>query len=139
MLDTLPEMEAWRSHLIGSSRPIIQRILHIVRLVGARRSTVLITGETGTGKEMIARALHLASPRSQLPLITVNCTALPEMLFEAELFGHVKGAFTGAVQQRIGRFEQAHRSTLFLDEVGELPLRSRPSSCAFCRSANFNG
>jgi transcriptional regulator with GAF, ATPase, and Fis domain len=121
MLDTLPEMEAWCSHLIGSS-PVIQRILHIVRLVGARRSTVLITGETGTGKEMIARALHLASPRSQLPLITINCTALPETLFEAELFGHVKGAFTGAVQQRIGRFEQAHRSTLFLDEVGELPL-----------------
>jgi transcriptional regulator with GAF, ATPase, and Fis domain len=117
MLGTPPEVEAWRAHLIGSSTAI-QRILHIVRLVGARRSSVLITGETGTGKEMIARTLHLASPQLQLPLITVNCTALPETLFEAELFGHVRGAFTGA----IGRFEQAHRSTLFLDEVGELPL-----------------
>jgi len=139
MLDTLPEMEAWRSHLIGSSPLIIQRILHIVRLVGARRSTVLITGETGTGKEMIARALHLASPRSQLPLITVNCTALPETLFEAELFGHVKGAFTGAVQQPIGRFEQAHAPRSFWMKSWSCLSRSRPSSCAFCRSANFNG
>ncbi|HLH42294.1 MAG TPA: sigma-54 dependent transcriptional regulator [Bryobacteraceae bacterium] len=121
MPDTATELETWRAHLIGSSPPM-ERVLNIIRLVAVRRSTVLITGETGTGKEMIARALHLASPRAQQPLITVNCTALPETLFEAELFGHVKGAFTGAIQQRMGRFEQAHGSTLFLDEVGELGL-----------------
>jgi transcriptional regulator with GAF, ATPase, and Fis domain len=94
----------------------------LIRLVGPRRSTVLITGETGTGKEMAARAIHLASPRADRPLVAVNCSALPENLLEAELFGYVKGAFTGAQQQRTGRFEQADGSTLFLDEIGELPL-----------------
>ncbi len=113
--------ERWRKHLIGASRAI-ERTVEIIRLVGERRSTVLITGETGTGKEVVARAIHLASPRGQLPMISVNCNALPETLLEAELFGHVKGAFTGAVQHRIGRFEQAHGSTLFLDEIGDLPL-----------------
>ena len=113
--------EPWRKHLIGASRAI-ERTIQVIRLVGCRRSTVLITGETGTGKEMVARALHLASPRAHLPMVTVNCNALPETLLEAELFGHVKGAFTGAVGQRAGRFEQAHRSTLFLDEVGDLAL-----------------
>jgi transcriptional regulator with GAF, ATPase, and Fis domain len=121
MQESPPISEPWRRRLIGSS-PAIERILQTIRLVGGRRSTVLITGETGTGKEMIAQALHLASPRAHLPMVTVNCTALPESLFEAELFGHVKGAFTGAIQQRIGRFERANRGTLFLDEVGEMPL-----------------
>jgi two-component system response regulator GlrR len=113
--------ETWRKHLVGSSRAIM-RTIEIIRLVGSRRSTVLITGETGTGKEMVARAIHLASPRAQQSIVAVNCNALPENLLEAELFGHVKGAFTGAVQHRVGRFEQAHRGTLFLDEVGDLPL-----------------
>jgi DNA-binding NtrC family response regulator len=113
--------EPWRKLLIGSSRAI-QRIRELIRLVGGRRSTVLITGETGTGKEVVARALHMASPRAAMPLVAVNCNALPENLLEAELFGHVKGAFTGAIQQRVGRFEQAHRGTLFLDEIGDLPL-----------------
>jgi transcriptional regulator with GAF, ATPase, and Fis domain len=98
------------------------RTIEVIRLVGSRRSTVLITGETGTGKEMVARAIHLASPRAQQSIVAVNCNALPENLLEAELFGHVKGAFTGAIQHRVGRFEQAHRGTLFLDEVGDLPL-----------------
>jgi DNA-binding NtrC family response regulator len=113
--------EPWRKHIVGSSKAIM-RTIEIIRLVGSRRSTVLITGETGTGKEMVARAIHLASPRAQQPIVAVNCNALPENLLEAELFGHVKGAFTGAIQHRVGRFEQAHRGTLFLDEVGDLPL-----------------
>jgi DNA-binding NtrC family response regulator len=113
--------EPWRRLLVGSSAAL-QRTLEVVRLVGERRSTVLITGETGSGKEMVARALHLASPRAALPWVAVNCNALPDNLLEAELFGHVKGAFTGAIQGRVGRFEQAHKGTLFLDEVGNLPL-----------------
>jgi len=113
--------EQWRKLLIGSS-PAIERTVQVIRLVGARRATVLITGETGTGKEVVAKAVHLASPRAHLPMVAVNCNALPENLLEAELFGHVKGAFTGAIQQRMGRFEQANRGTLFLDEVGDLPL-----------------
>jgi len=113
--------EPWRRFLIGESRPM-QDVLEVVRLIGARRSTVLITGETGTGKEMVARAIHMASPRANRPMVAVNCSALPENLLEAELFGHVRGAFTGAVANRIGRFEQADRSTIFLDEIGEMPL-----------------
>jgi DNA-binding NtrC family response regulator len=111
----------WKQLLVGESRPI-REVEQIIQLAGAKRSTVLISGETGTGKEVVARALHLASPRGHLPMVAVNCSALPENLLEAELFGHVKGAFTGAVQQRIGRFEQAHNSTLFLDEIGDMPL-----------------
>ena len=107
--------------LVGSSQEM-RRIAQILRLVGPRRATVLITGETGTGKEVAARALHLAGPRHGAPFIAVNCTALPENLLEAELFGHVRGAFTGAVQSRIGRIEQAQGGTLFLDEIGDLPL-----------------
>jgi len=113
--------EPWRKWLVGESRPM-QKIIELIRLVGARRCTVLISGETGTGKEMVARALHMASPRAYRPMVTVNCSALPENLLEAELFGHVKGAFTGAVTNRMGRFEQADGSTLFLDEIGDLPL-----------------
>ncbi|MCC6588773.1 MAG: sigma-54-dependent Fis family transcriptional regulator [Bryobacterales bacterium] len=113
--------EAWRHILVGNS-PAMQAILETVRLVAQRRSTVLITGETGTGKEMVARAIHAAGNRSRLQMVAVNCSALPENLLEAELFGHVKGAFTGAIQHRVGRFEQANNSTLFLDEIAEMPL-----------------
>jgi DNA-binding NtrC family response regulator len=115
------ESESWRCLLAGRSRAMDQ-VFEIIRLAGPRRCTVLITGETGTGKELAARALHRASPRAQGPMVAVNCTALPENLLEAELFGHVRGAFTGATNQRAGRFEQAHRGTLFLDEVADMPL-----------------
>jgi len=113
--------EPWRKFLVGESQPM-QQLGRVIRLVGPRRATVLISGETGAGKEMVARAIHMAGDRAHMPLVAVNCTALPENLLEAELFGHVKGAFTGAIAHRIGRFEQAHRGTLFLDEVGDLPL-----------------
>jgi transcriptional regulator with GAF, ATPase, and Fis domain len=119
------EREPWQDLLIGESR--IMRELHaMIRLVGPRQSTVLITGETGTGKEMIARALHMASKRSTAELVAVNCAAIPENLAEAELFGHAKGAFTSAVNHRVGRFEQAHRGTIFLDEIGEIPMEVQP-------------
>lgn len=113
--------EQWRRCLVGQS-PSIEQVIKIIRLVASRRCTVLISGETGTGKEMAARALHLASDRARRPMVAVNCSAIPENLIEAELFGHVKGAFTGAVNHRVGRFEQAHGGTLFLDEIGELPI-----------------
>jgi DNA-binding NtrC family response regulator len=117
----LESSEPWREALVGSSQGF-QEIVRLVRLVANRRSTVLITGETGTGKEIVARAIHMAGPRGRLPMVAVSCSALPENLLEAELFGHVRGAFTGAVAQRAGRFEQADGSTLFLDEIGEMPL-----------------
>lgn len=113
-------VEPWRRMLVGESRAM-ERIAEMIRLVGPRRSTVLITGETGTGKELVARAIHHASGRADMPMVAINCNAIPETLLEAELFGHVRGAFTGAVQQRVGRFEQANRSTLFLDEIGDMP------------------
>ena len=115
------DTEPWRQMLVGPSQPF-QEVVRLVRLVGGRRSTVLITGETGTGKEMVAQAIHRAGPRGRLPMVAVCCSALPENLLEAELFGHVRGAFTGAFNQRAGRFEQANGSTLFLDEVGDMPL-----------------
>ena len=115
------EREGWERLLVGESLEMRQ-VCQVIRMVAGRRSTVLITGETGTGKEMAARALHLAGPRRHAPLVAVNCSALPENLLEAELFGHVKGAFTGAFQGRVGRFEQAQGGTLFLDEIGDLAL-----------------
>src|SRR3984893_2640687 len=107
--------------LVGSS-PAMREVVEIINLIGNRRSTVLITGENGTGKECRARAIHLASNRSASRMVPINCAALPDNLLEAELFGHTKGAFTGAVNARVGLFEQAHRSTIFLDEIGEMPL-----------------
>ena len=107
--------------IIGSSPPI-RKILKQIDLVAPTDANVLITGESGTGKELVARAIHQASHRSERPLIRVNCAAIPRELFESEFFGHVKGAFTGALRDRIGRFELANGGTIFLDEVGEIPL-----------------
>lgn len=113
------EMNA--SGIVGASEPV-QAVLRQIHLVAPTSATVLITGESGTGKELIARAIHEASDRRDRPLIRVNCAAIPRELFESEFFGHVRGAFTGAIRDRIGRFELADGGTLFLDEVGEIPL-----------------
>jgi DNA-binding NtrC family response regulator len=102
--------------------PGLEQIYRLARLVSPRQTTVLITGETGTGKELVARGIHQISPRAKCPFVVVNCAAIPESLLEAELFGHARGAFTGAVQSRLGRIHVAQGGTLFLDEVGELPL-----------------
>jgi formate hydrogenlyase transcriptional activator len=105
--------------ILGSSRPL-QQVLAAIEKVAQTDSTVLITGETGTGKELVAHAIHRRSPRSDRALVKVNCAALPAELIASELFGHEKGAFTGALQQRIGRFEAANGGTIFLDEIAEL-------------------
>ena len=106
--------------LIGESESMAE-IVRLIRLVAARNATVLIEGETGTGKEVVAAALHRLSSRAAKPMTVLNCAAIPEGLLEAELFGHARGAFTGAVQARTGRIEAAHGGTLFLDEIGEMP------------------
>src|SRR5829696_4384612 len=105
--------------IIGKSGPMT-RLFQLLETVAATNSTILITGETGTGKEVVARAIHHNSPRRAHRFVALNCSAIPETLLEAELFGHVRGAFTGAVGARQGRFEQAHKGTLFLDEVGTM-------------------
>jgi transcriptional regulator with GAF, ATPase, and Fis domain len=107
--------------IVGES-PALRAVLRKVQQVAPVETTVLLTGETGTGKELIARALHQGSPRRDRPLIKVNCGAIPQGVVESELFGHEKGAFTGALQRRTGRFELADQGTLFMDEVVELPL-----------------
>ena len=100
----------------------MQRVFELTHMVARRDTTVLVTGESGTGKDLIAQAIHLISPRQKQPLVVINCAAIPEPLLEAELFGYVKGSFTGAVQSRIGRIHAAHGGTLFLDEIGDMPL-----------------
>jgi len=110
--------------LLGAS-PAMQRVYQMVRQVAAARATVLITGESGTGKGEVARALHSLSPRKDAPFVSLHCAALAESLLESELFGHEKGAFTGADKKRIGRIEQADGGTLFLDEIGEIPAATQ--------------
>src|SRR5437899_3685986 len=105
--------------VIGKSRPMA-RLFQLLETVAPTNSTILITGETGTGKEVVAKAIHLNGPRRMHRFVALNCSAIPETLLEAELFGHVRGAFTGAVGNRQGRLEQAHRGTVFLDEVGTM-------------------
>ncbi|HTS68507.1 MAG TPA: sigma-54 dependent transcriptional regulator [Terriglobia bacterium] len=102
--------------------PSLRRVYRLARLVAPRQTTVLLTGETGTGKELVAHALHLLSPRQERPYVIINCAAIPEPLLEAELFGYNRGAFTGAVQSRLGRLQLAQGGTVFLDEIGDLPL-----------------
>ncbi|MEH2200719.1 sigma-54-dependent transcriptional regulator [Nostoc sp.] len=114
-------LQTGQEELLGRSQPM-QSVFKLIGRLAPTDTIVLITGESGTGKELVASTLHTASPRSKAPLVKVNCAALPEHLLEAELFGHEKGAFTGANHLRIGRFEQANSGTIFLDEIGELSL-----------------
>ena len=113
------------SHIVGHSEAM-RRVLKAVATVAPTDSTVLIGGETGTGKELVARAIHDRSRRGSRPFVTLNCAAIPGGLLESELFGHEKGAFTGALARRAGRFELANRGTLFLDEIGDIPLDLQP-------------
>jgi transcriptional regulator with GAF, ATPase, and Fis domain len=129
-------MMAFHSSLVGES-PVVQDILKTIEKVAQSDSTILITGESGTGKELVARAIHENSLRASKPLVTVNCGAIPSELLESELFGHVKGAFTGATQNRQGRFEMAHGGTLFLDEVGEFPLHLQVKLLRVLQSQQF--
>ncbi len=129
-------MLANHSFLVGNG-PVFQAILKTISKVANTDSTILITGESGTGKELVARAIHLQSGRGDRPMIMVNCGAIPGDLLEAELFGHRKGAFTGASADRIGRFEAAEGGTLFLDEVGEMPLHLQVKLLRVLQSKEF--
>src|SRR5499433_47929 len=123
-------------HIVGNS-PALESVLAEVERVAPTDSTVLVFGETGTGKELIAPAIHNLSARCGRPFVTLNCAAIPFDLLESELFGHEKGAFTGAVAQKIGRFELAHTGTLFLDEIGDLPLAVQPKLLRVLQEQEF--
>ena len=122
--------------LIGNS-PALEAVLDGVKRVAPTSSTVLIQGETGTGKELIARAIHNISPRCGRPFVKLNCAAIPLDLLESELFGHEKGAFTGAIAQKLGRFELADKGTLFLDEVGDIPPSLQPKLLRILQEQEF--
>jgi formate hydrogenlyase transcriptional activator len=130
------EFQQGFEEIIGTSAAL-RRVQRQVRLVAPTDATVLILGETGTGKELIAHAVHRLSPRRNCPFITLNCAAIPTGLLESELFGYERGAFTGALSQKIGRFEMAHRGTLFLDEVGDIPLDLQPKLLRALQQKSF--
>jgi formate hydrogenlyase transcriptional activator len=124
------------SEIVGQSQAL-QRVLGEIETVAPTDSTVLICGETGTGKELVARAVHNLSSRSANAFVKLNCSAIPTGLLESELFGHEKGAFTGAIAQRVGRFELAHCGTIFLDEIGEVPLELQPKLLRVLQEREF--
>jgi formate hydrogenlyase transcriptional activator len=122
--------------IIGKS-PALEAVLEKVERVAPTTSTVMIQGETGTGKELIAKAIHNISPRYDRPFVSVNCAAIPLDLLESELFGHERGAFTGAISQKVGRFELADKGTIFLDEVGDTPLPLQPKLLRVLQEQEF--
>lgn len=126
----------WFEKIVGTS-PALEEVLDLVKLVAPTDSTALVLGETGTGKELIARAIHNISSRYGRPFVKLNCAAIPFDLLESELFGHEKGAFTGAVAQKVGRFEMADTGTLFLDEIGDLPLALQPKLLRVLQEQEF--
>jgi len=130
------ELKEVFEEIVGCSAAL-RRVQQQVEVVAPTDATVLILGETGTGKELVARAIHRMSPRANLPFITLNCAAIPTGLLESELFGYERGAFTGALSQKIGRFEMAHRGTLFLDEVGDIPLDLQPKLLRALQEKSF--
>jgi len=125
------------NNLLGESEPM-RRVYDLIRKTAPTRTNVLINGESGTGKELVARAIHFNSPRKDKAFITVNCGAIPQSLIESELFGHVKGAFTGAVSNKPGLFEAANKGTIFLDEIGELPLVMQVKLLRVIQERNFH-
>jgi PAS domain S-box-containing protein len=134
--DEVVEVQQNFEEIVGSSTAM-KRVMGQVEVVAPTDATVLILGETGTGKELVARAIHRMSPRRNLPFISLNCAAIPTGLLESELFGYERGAFTGALGQKIGRFEMAHRGTLFLDEVGDIPLDLQPKLLRALQEKSF--
>jgi transcriptional regulator with GAF, ATPase, and Fis domain len=134
--DEVVEVQHDFEEIVGRSGAL-KRMLGQVEVVAPTDATVLILGETGTGKELVARAVHRISPRRERPFITLNCAAIPTGLLESELFGYERGAFTGALSQKIGRFELAHRGTLFLDEVGDIPLDLQPKLLRALQEKSF--
>ena len=132
-----PAPEARPGNAIIGERWGLRHVCDAVRMVAPEETAVLISGETGTGKELIARTIHEQSPRRRAPYIKVNCAAIPAGLLESELFGHERGAFTGALTQTIGRFQHAHTGTLFLDEIGDLPLELQPKLLRVLQEQEF--
>jgi len=124
-------------NIIGKS-DVMKEIFNVIRQIADSKSTVLIMGESGTGKELVSRAIHYISQRRNTPFVTINCAAIPETLIESELFGHEKGAFTNAIERKLGRFEIAHSGTLFLDEIGELSLATQAKILRFLEEREFN-